>query len=33
MFKIGDTVRLLEGTGSSHYDRFRKGTEGVIDDI
>lgn len=33
MFKIGDTVRLLEGTGSGHYDRFRKGTEGVIDDI
>lgn len=33
MFKIGDTVRLLEGTGSGHYDRFRKGTEGVIRDI
>lgn len=33
MFKIGDKVKILRGSGSDPYDWFREGTEGVIDDI
>ena len=33
MFKIGDKVKILRGSGSDHYDWFREGTEGVIFEI
>ena len=33
MFKIGDKVKILGGYVSGQYDRFREGTEGLIDEI
>ena len=33
MFKIGDKVKILRGSGSDHYDWYREGTEGTIHEI